>query len=289
MMIFDRDNLQGAMNTEETALIVIFVFVVVSYGSIIMWGYVSKIIIAVLYLINSDFANKLFDFISVFSPEEENVDINFSWLLPDFWHHQIGILSLLAFLTVVLGFQLLRLLGAVSAFVAVWLWQRKHNAKFWTWNWRWKKSAPAVSPNPTMTGAVPHEHAQRPPQTPVRERTVAVGAQPQDSPVIHHRQAAPAFAPADDHYAEPAPARPTRLTRSRTAAPSREDPDPMGPAYHHDFDVTHHHSAFHVPQPRRSATVVAPERAAATPATPSFGMALRARRSSGRTSSSRPL
>jgi hypothetical protein len=127
MMIFDRDNLQTATNTEETALIVIFVFVAVVYGGVVMWGYISKLVIAVIYLFNSDIANRLFDLFSVFSDEEENVDITINWLLPDFWHHQIGIFGLLAFVTIVLAYRLV----LTIAFVSVWLWHRKHMALFW--------------------------------------------------------------------------------------------------------------------------------------------------------------
>lgn len=123
---FEQDHIQGtAMYSEETALMVIFIFVVITYGSIIVWGYFFKTIVAVMYIFDETLSNKFYDLLLLLSTDpgdgsSDEVDLSFSWFLPDKWHHQIGILSLTATVVFILVFKLLRMLANGAIWLIKW-------------------------------------------------------------------------------------------------------------------------------------------------------------------------
>jgi hypothetical protein len=129
-------------NTEETALMVIFAFVIVIYGSIFIWGYIFKLVLFILCL--QWFHNPIFDayakqmlhiieFIGVLYKTQEITTTvsptSIVWLLtPDLLHHQLGITLTTTTIAVILLYKLVKFL------FYLFLWVRSKCTKFFARN-----------------------------------------------------------------------------------------------------------------------------------------------------------
>lgn len=110
--IFGRDPKNGQdLTTEETALIVLFISIMAVYVSVISGGYAVKIALVCLYVFDGALSNRLYDLLSLFSDDDSaDIPMTFSWILPDFWHHQIGMLAFFVTVTIVVVFRFVRFL-----------------------------------------------------------------------------------------------------------------------------------------------------------------------------------
>jgi hypothetical protein len=118
-------------NTEETALMVIFAFVVVIYGSIFIWGYIFKLILFILnfewirnpiFEVYSKHLLQIIEFIRVLYKSEETTNTvsptSISWLLiPDILHHQLGVTLTTTTIAVILLYKLAKFI----VFLFVWI------------------------------------------------------------------------------------------------------------------------------------------------------------------------
>eukprot|EP01122_Echinamoeba_exundans_P013310 TRINITY_DN5792_c0_g1_i3.p1 TRINITY_DN5792_c0_g1~~TRINITY_DN5792_c0_g1_i3.p1 ORF type:complete len:764 (+),score=100.74 TRINITY_DN5792_c0_g1_i3:77-2368(+) len=191
--IFGRDPKNGEqdLTTEETALIVLFVFIMVVYGSVITEGYAVKLILICLYFFDNALSNRVYDLLSLFSDDgdADTIPMTFSWILPDFWHHQIGIIAFVVTVGVIVLFRFVRFLFWLTPIIFRWTYNGIKN-----FNWRkpFSSRAPAKPaesnapttplPNPLATSGPAQNPTQfHGPQTPRRSSVASprpMGASP---------------------------------------------------------------------------------------------------------------
>ncbi|XP_049849934.1 uncharacterized protein LOC126320476 [Schistocerca gregaria] len=172
------------LQTEETALTVIFVFIAVIYGSILGLGYVFKIIYGISVFLNLPYHSQLRRLVTnaVLDDrplEPTQVESSTSlWqetlycLSPDWTHHQLGILMLVLSLFLIIMFKLTRCVFRLSRkflrlFVTVCIPKSvKHFSIMPTK--RTKHKIPPIKPSSANSSSLPN-----PGNPPVRSRTTS--------------------------------------------------------------------------------------------------------------------
>lgn len=89
------------VNTEETALMVIFVALFTLYGSILFGGYGYKLVYAFLSLVDNPLNSKLDELTKWVNYDEDKDNWTFSYYLPDMFHHKVGALVTLVGIVVI--------------------------------------------------------------------------------------------------------------------------------------------------------------------------------------------
>lgn len=105
--IFGESKLGNQVNTEETALMVIFVFLVTSYGSILAGGYAYKILYKTMGLVENPVFGKLDDLTKWVNHGDTQND--YSLYMPDVFHHKMGALVTLVLAICIIIYNLIRL------------------------------------------------------------------------------------------------------------------------------------------------------------------------------------
>jgi len=89
------------VNTEETALMVIFVALFTLYGSILFGGYGYKLVYAFLSLVDNPLNSKLDELTKWVNYDEDKDNWTYSYYLPDMFHHKVGALVTLVGIVVI--------------------------------------------------------------------------------------------------------------------------------------------------------------------------------------------
>jgi hypothetical protein len=221
--IFGRDPKNGEdLTMEETALIVMFVFIMVVYGSVITEGYAVKLILICLYFFDNALSNRVYDLLSLFSDDDaDTIPMTFSWILPDFWHHQIGIMAFVVTVGVVVLFRFVRFLFWLTPIIFRWIYNGLKN-----FNWR-KPFSRAPKPDQPSPN---HLSNSGPSQNPTQFHGPSTPRRPSGASPAAPREPRPIGASPDRRQAVEAP---TYASPQHYPVQSLSKSVPSSPVIHH--------------------------------------------------------